>query len=416
MSTETSPIKERLEFAAQSLVAGNLAAAEIACRDILDLSPSNPAALNLLGLISARVGMRGHAAIYFEAASSAAPNDTGPRTLLQLMNGMADLPEISRQPGPRFLVIKSWGFGFWSDVTQVLGSLLLAEITDRVPVTHWGTNSLFHDGSDRDAFGLYFEPVSNVRLSDLLHLDEADFFPPKWNMSNLMTENVAKWNGNHSRVAALYLLRRPEMIAVSDFYVGIVDVAPWIPASHPMHAKPLAEIYRYLAKKYLRPRPSILSDCDAFFRAHLLGAPFVAFHVRGADKNLEDRDLEVTNRLYSPLLASIDPTWRLFLLTDDEQWSTRFKASYGDRVIMTSCQRTKTSTGVHYLRSVDRVRLGSEVMMDSYLALRANRFFGNGGSNVSAIIALLKEWQPGDCILIGSSLLEKRNLYIHTSR
>ncbi|MCR2600326.1 hypothetical protein NSP09_24715, partial [Salmonella enterica] len=57
----------------------------------------------------------------------------------------------------RYLVIKSWGFGFWSDVSQVLGSLLLAEITGRTPVTHWGRNSLFNDGSNRDSFALYFE-------------------------------------------------------------------------------------------------------------------------------------------------------------------------------------------------------------------------------------------------------------------
>lgn len=47
------------------------------------------------------------------------------------------------QTDNRYLLIKSWGFGFYSDVIAVLGSLLLAEITHRTPVVHWGKNSLF---------------------------------------------------------------------------------------------------------------------------------------------------------------------------------------------------------------------------------------------------------------------------------
>ena len=75
--------------------------------------------------------------------------------------------------------IKSWGFGFWPNVSQVLGALLLAEATGRVPLVHWGRNSLFGDGSARDAFGHYFEPVSNVTLEDLATIPDANCFPPK---------------------------------------------------------------------------------------------------------------------------------------------------------------------------------------------------------------------------------------------
>jgi hypothetical protein len=142
----------------------------------------------------------------------------------------------------------------------------------------------------------------------------------------------------------------------------------------------------------------------------------VAIHIRGSDKLLEDQNLHTTNQASLSTLAAINPTWRIFLLTDDEQWHTRIKDAYGNRVITTICQRTSTSTGVHYLPSIDRVRAGAEVMRDTLLALRADRFVGNGRSNVSAMIAVMKKWAPGDCTLIGRSQLMERNLFIHIKR
>jgi protein O-GlcNAc transferase len=292
--------------------------------------------------------------------------------------------------------------------------LLLAEITGRIPVTHWGADSLFSDGSNSDAFGLYFQPVSDVTLRDIAAIDGATFFPPKWNKANLTEADVAKWYGAYSRAAAVYFLNRPETVAVSDFYIGVVDVAPWIPADHPMHGKALNEIYRYLVDKYLRPHATIQSACDTFFSARFAGAPFAAVHMRGSDKILEDRNLHATQQDFLSALAAIDPVWRIFLLTDDEQWRIRIKDVYGDRVITTDCQRTSTSTGVHYLPTLDRVRAGHEVMVDTFLALRADRFIGNGRSNVSAMIAVMKNWAPGACNLIGGSQLMERNLFIHT--
>jgi protein O-GlcNAc transferase len=81
--------------------------------------------------------------------------------------------------------------------------------------------------------------------------------------------------------------------------------------------------------------------------------------------------------------------------------------------VATHCRRTNTATGVHYLKSSNRVQLGLEVMTDVLLALRADRFLGNGMSNVSAMVAVMKDWSAGDCTLIGHSQLMKRNLFIH---
>jgi protein O-GlcNAc transferase len=409
-------IEQNGAVALQYFNLGNLAAAEVICRNLLDADPTDAGALHLIGMIAARIGMHDHAAWYLSSALSANPANRAARDNLNALRTgplLANARPQQRSSDAKYLVIKSWGFGFWSDVTQVLGALLLAEVTSRIPVVHWGRNSLFGDGSAANAFHNYFEPVSNVTLEDIACLPGASAFPPKWSQKNLFEEDVNKWQGSYSRVAALYLLARPETIAVCDFYIGVIDVAPWLATDHPMHEKPLIDVYRYLIKKYLRPRQLIIDECDSLYETHLGGGRFVAFHVRGTDKEIEDVKLDRTNRTIFAALKRVDRTWKIFLLTDDANWVTRVRDAYGDRVITTDCRRASGKTGLHYLNLDDRVRLGREVMADVYIARRADKFFGNGRSNVAAFIALLKDWNAGDCILSAPSQLLERNLFIH---
>jgi len=310
---------------------------------------------------------------------------------------------------PRYLLIKSWGCGFWSDTSQVLGCLLLAEATSRIPVVHWGRNSLFRGAADDDAFKRYFESISVVTIHHLSKMEDADCFPPKWSRDNLLSEDVAKWEGMHSRMAAFDYLRRPEAIAVCDFYVGVIDVVPWIPAGHPMHDKPLWEVYQYLIAKYLRPSAAVLSRVEAFFNRHLQGMPYVSVHLRGADKGKEDRTLESSNNACLAALETVDPSWRILVLTDDEHWLARARAAYGNRVVATDCRRTSTQTGVHLDVSGDGAHLGLEIMTDTYLALRGNKFIGNGRSNVAAMISCLRDWPADDCVLVKPPVLTELN-------
>src|SRR5262249_13224944 len=153
---------------------------------------------------------------------------------------------------------------------------------------------------------------------------------------------------------------------------------PWIPPSHPLHGKSLEEIYLYLTAKYLRPQPDIVAACDDFLAARLAGGPFVAVHMRGSDKALEDPELDKTNQAFQAALDTVDPSWPIFLMTDDAGCLARMKNAYGERIIATDCQRTVTDEGVHYLPTVDPVQAGREILTDSLLALRADRFIGNG--------------------------------------
>lgn len=373
------------------LAQGKLAAAEVFCREVLDRDGSNAGATATLEAIFSKLGLY----------------DDG--------HGSKPDPRAGDAAGPRYLLVKSWGSGFWSDVSSVLGALLLAEVTGRTPVVHWGSNSLFRDDSGRDAFGLYFSPVSRCTLDDLVQLGGADVFPPKWNQANLSREDLSRWVGAYSRLSPMYYVNRKETIVVCDFYVNVADVVPWIPVRHPMHGHSVPDVFRWLIQKYVVPRPHIVEQADAFCRAHLAGRPFVAIHLRGSDKIREFGELEAINESLIRQLDAIDPGWPIFVLTDDEHWLRALRERFGERVVATSCTRSGTTQGVHFAaEGNDRVRVGTEVMVDSLIALRAARFIGAGASNVSGFISLMKDWAAADCMMSSLPVILQRNLYIYS--
>lgn len=274
-------------------------------------------------------------------------------------------------------------------MSHVFGCLLLAEITGRAPVTHWGLNSLYGDGSDSDAFRLYFEPVSPFSREDLR--GAASVFPAARNL----------------RLSPLAFLDRPEIVAVSDFYVHPPDLLPFLPVAHPWRGRPREEVYRLIAAKRLRLRPAIADEIEAFHREHLTGPPVIAVHFRGTDKFHEAPDAPGLDAYFSHVDREA-ADWRIFLLTDQAQAVDAFRARYGARVIVTQARRSHDASPVHLGRKEDRVRLGIEIIKDVYLALRCQKFVGLGMSNPSVMIAALRNWAAGDCRLLGPSLLDMR--------
>jgi protein O-GlcNAc transferase len=406
-ATVRMSVDEAINLAAAHISRGNYPLADFICRDVLAVAPGHAIALNLIGVIAAQLGLHDRAIAHFEMALA------GARPFLPAKDNLQKVRNAQAQARPhvrasqQFLLIKAWGFGFWSDVSHVLGCLLLAEITGRTPVTHWGRNSLFSDGSGQDAFRLYFEPLSPFTLDTIVSAGAMPFFPTKWSTGNVHEEDIAKWQGANSRMGGLHFLNRPETVAVSDFYIGVVDLLPWIPPSHKLHGKPLDEIYHYLATTWLKPREAISTQVEELFRRHIHGKPTLAVHVRGSDKKIEMADLDRINSLYFDVIDREDLSWQILLLTDDTRCVEMFQERYADRIVLTDSMRTDNDLGIHYYPFVDRVRLGIEVMRDTYLALRCAKFIGNGRSNLSAMAAMLKRWEPGTCTLVAPSQLHK---------
>jgi hypothetical protein len=141
-----------------------------------------------------------------------------------------------------------------------------------------------------------------------------------------------------------------------------------------------------------------------------------AVHIRGSDKATEFIGLDAFNRAYFTQTDALAPEQQIFVLTDDFHVLEAFRARYGVRVIATDSHRSHNQDGPHYSLGIDGPVLGREVVTDTYLALRSDEFIGNGRSNVSSMIALMKEWAPDRCRLLAPSQLLKPNVFLHGLR
>lgn len=396
---------ESLQYTADEaeryLSEGNPGVSELIVRAALLRNPRDSKAWTVLGRLAATLG-EPEMAVRFGVAGSA----------MDFARAVAAAPLPAVPPTPprdpeRFLLIKAWGYGFCSDVDHVLGCLLLAEITGRTPVTHWGANSLFRDEPGKDAFRYYFEPVSNLAAADLIGKGY-DFYPPKWNDANLTEDLVHKHTGPNSRMSALQLMGRGERVAVSDYHTGISILCQWLRPDHPMFGRPVEDVIRYLVGRYLRPVSDLRREIDEFASRQFGTGQVIAAHLRGTDKFLEDQQhaqrMAVFPQAIDHLCAG-DRNAKIFFMTDSTTLLETYRKRYGSRLVTTDAFRTNTRVGLPFLGNKEKRRLGNDVMRDIYLATRCSKFVGLGSSNVSCLIYHLREWAPGAAVMLGPMMM-----------
>jgi protein O-GlcNAc transferase len=417
--------------AAASALAHHLVSeAEVRCRQALGEDPTNADANAVLAQLSLVWNLRDWAKDYADRAIAVnAYHKPARRVLDELAK-----PFESPPGGQKYLVIKCWGTGFWSDMRHVMGQLVLAELSGRTPIVHWGERCLFAPWSvpgpniaekpkgevaADGAWGFFYEPVSNVRLADIAGRG-LRMYPPCWSDENIWLEqNIDRAKGL-TAPWDLYCLNRPEAIVVSNIPINLWDIAQWIRPGQPYFGLSPEALFCEAMKKWLKPVPEVRAAIEEFCTRHGIGDaahPTVALHMRGTDKVLEDVEIAAHN---TKLIALTDatlrstPTARVFLLTDTEKTVSTLRARWGaDRVLATDCIRSGDKEAVHFTRreeAFDSSRLGREVMIDAGIAARCDGFYGLARSNVSCVIASMKHWTPGSVNLLGKSLHEPMNI------
>lgn len=412
-----TPIDPAKDTAEAALARGNLQLAEFLCRDRLERGDGDLLTWRTLAEIATRAGVHHVAADCWQAARQIAPHDPAVLAAWHAARVAQQRSDAARsaRSSPRYLLIKAWGYGFWSDLDHVLSMLLLADLTGRIPVVRWGRNSLFRAPDADNAFTAFFEPVSPACLTDLQQPGQR-YFPAKWSASKLADEDVGKWEGPGSRCTGLHLLGRDEEVVVSDFHTKVHDLMPWIPADSPYAGLTRSQIYRAIVQKYLRLKPHLAQRVDGLWAERLKGRHWLAVHVRGSDKVHEIRHLHEVNEAYYGAIdkiLSVNPALSIFLLTDSAPMLACFQERYGDRILSLDVIRSSSQTGVHYAGH-SGVEVGEQVILDAWLAARCDFFLGNGGSNVSVGIRHLKSWPDGTFFLIGEDFLGQRNKTLHT--
>ena len=306
-------------------------------------------------------------------------------------------------PSERFLLIKSWGCGFWSDVDHVMGQLLVAELTNRIPVIYWGTNSLYAESFKTNAFDLYFEPVSNYTIYDVIK-PQYTYYPPIWRYDNVMVEDLDKITWIYRNLGDL--IGSEANVVVSDVHYFVRPIINYITKDHWAYGMTSQQIYRGLFDKYIKLKPDIELEIQEFYDTKLKDfRPTLGVHIRGGDKIREVENLSSLNKRYHTSIANYIDKYqiqKILLLTDCKDIVKDFTKRYGSKVVFTDCRRgaiNATDNAPHLQDYTHKRRKGIEIIKDTYLASKCEFFIGNGYSNVSYTVKRLRDWQEDNIIL-----------------
>lgn len=337
----------------------------------------------------------------------------------------------------RFLLIKAWSYILWADVEHVLSQLLIAELTDRIPIVYWPTHCLHNGFEHTNGFELYFEPVSNYTIFDIVK-PQYTYYPPVWDQDNLLIDDPDRETWVYRNIGEM--MTRKENVVVGDVYFDIYNLLPFIKKGHPAYGMTAQQVYRYLFKKYIRIKQDINVEIQGFYNSWLKDdKPVLAVHVCGPDKNkvinvktqknepyisksyrnskkdatkqeikvsrfgFKTKVLEANQPYHAEIKKYIDKydVKRLFLLTNSEEVLKEYKKRYGSMLVATECKRISGDRGISFLENpMVKRRQGIEIIKDTYLAAKCDFFIGNDFSSLSHAVVNMKDWPDSNVKLL----------------
>ena len=346
------------------------------------------------------------AAHFFRQALAASPSfKPASKNLRAAESALANWkPPVMAPPG--VCIIREWGAGFWSDVNHTIGGILFAHLAHREPWVWWGDTSLYSPKGGVNAWELFFEPVAPA--SSTAMPSPLPAWPNKWAQAGPFAPVTARWNGPDTRLSPLAFFPREEAAVVVDFFADPFELHAWRLPGDPLAGLRFVDAQREMVARYVKPKPAISAEVDAFAREHFGNGPVVAAHWRGTDKVLE---LEGHEKLIDDVCEATDammkrhPGANLFLMTDSAPMLARARTRYGDKLLTRDIERTATTTGLHFLPGSPEQK-GRDVLIDTLLAARAQAFTGLGFSNVGCFVEVMGNWAPGACTLVGPKVTE----------
>ncbi|MCI1965236.1 MAG: hypothetical protein LKJ17_03760 [Oscillospiraceae bacterium] len=309
-------------------------------------------------------------------------------------------------PTERFLLIKSLGHTVWGDVDHVICQIFAAELTRRVPVVYWGMECMYSASLDTNSFELFFEPVSNCSVEDVVR-QNFSYFPPSWKYENVMSEDTDKLKMQDRGLKEM--MESSANVVVSDIYYPIHAMLPWVKSDHWAYGKTPMQIYRTLFQKYLKLKPETKKEIQKFTNTHpdfRDERPIIGVHVREKAIVNEVAQLYDLNELYRPRIWDFIVRYNarhIFVITDSPKIFREYKKLYGKNDMMMFTDSKKVQFQKRILtclldypnkrhKGVELQKDTIEIIKDTYLAAQCDFFIGNGYSNLSNTVMRLKDW------------------------
>lgn len=308
----------------------------------------------------------------------------------------------------RYMVSFGRGHGFFSELHNALGYLLVASVTGRQLHVQWGATSLFSEGADDNAFPRLFHLADAPEPGVVEQAALASVFPAGARPGACLDADLATLDPLVKRASAVDLVGTPERVAMGAQYTSVLLARQLLSFGDARLDVPGELLEQAVFAAHVRPAPGLEARADEFVHARLGSGPWLAIHVRGTDKLGEQGgDLPVVNEVIwreTEARMAAEPALRLYLMTDDAGILARYETRYGNRVVVTDALRgSAVGEAVHLAKHLPRRRVGEDVLVDALVALRAPAFLGNRWSNVACGVRTMKAWAPGALTLFGSN-------------
>tara|TARA_Y100000310_G_scaffold132720_1_gene131695 strand:+ start:10028 stop:10939 length:912 start_codon:yes stop_codon:yes gene_type:complete len=277
------------------------------------------------------------------------------------------------------LIIKANTYGFASSFMETLDNLLYCDKNKIIPIMGWSDESNYYDSNDNNVWEYYFEPVlpDDITEKDLMEIQS----------------NIWKYPDYKETSGIRLLTEIPN-------HFGLVKTI--------CEDEPMNDNHRKLAnqiiEKYIKIN-SFMSKriADFYDKNFLVDSYKVGVHIRGGTyyteiiNAKENLNLEYyKNKLDEVIKFNSDKKIQIYLATDSNEAVEYIKSNF-DNVISQNCQRIPHyyikdgfidmgNIRDEFSRSLDRRKLGEEVLMDIKLLSMCDCFvhYESGVSVVTA--------------------------------
>ena len=258
--------------------------------------------------------------------------------------------------------------GFFAQVTFALNQIRYCEDHGYLPVVWYGEDSLdgpnaFYDPSvGENVWDYYFEPVAGYTYADIVKKLNDPGDP-------LSADQVAQLSSDE-----LWHIHEKDPDSIFNYPYGCFRDGPaderWYESQR--------QKARDIVDRYIRVKPEILDEVDAFFEAHMSGQPVLGLHLRGTDKGTADSSPRLMRIVppaeYFPLIDDYigsQPSAKVFVATDQSQYVDEIRSRYGERVVSCDVMRAQGDINVFQMEGAN-YRKGREVLVDALLLSRCD--------------------------------------------
>lgn len=307
----------------------------------------------------------------------------------------------------KYLLIREWGCGFYADFLHVVQGLFLADSIGRVPLVHWGKESLYNNLNHEDVFSSFFD-VGAIGLElDRTCLSGLSIYPAEYEedpfsyFTSNKYEKDLELNLNYLRD----LVNSDKDIVVYDRFMNLQNICKIVGVEN------LKSGYKSLVNQYHKPSAEVLQLLTSRLLKinYSLDRKFNAIQLRLSEKvRTEEAQRIALDNYYNYFMNNIsDASADLFVCSESQLAIDYFKETYPGRVIVTPANRKVHKFSADSQRlgikdnqfvpefllktpGLDKKYMGFEVMLDVLIASNAEKFFGSY-SNVAKIIAYLQQ-------------------------